>query len=62
MDGNHFNNNGIQAIGLAIGYSKNHTHAEQIVISDLIKGGELVKEIIKAAANQSQKRLLVSCG
>jgi len=46
MDGNHFNWNGIQAIGLALGYSKNHTNAEQIHMTDLFKGGQVAAEII----------------
>lgn len=45
MDGNHFNANGIQAVGIALGYSQNHTPHEQIVFSDMIKCGELIKEI-----------------
>lgn len=53
MDGNHFNKNGILAVGLAIGYSKNHTLDEQIIISDLVKGGELAAEIVRTAALQS---------
>ena len=50
MDGNHFNQHGIETIGLAIGYSKNHTLEEQIFIADLIKGGELAAEIVRTAA------------
>lgn len=47
MDGNHFNANGIQALGIALGYSKNHTPQEQIFVSDLVKCGELVKELVQ---------------
>ncbi|WP_371373800.1 M20/M25/M40 family metallo-hydrolase [Sporomusa aerivorans] len=47
MDGNHFNANGIQAIGVALGYSKNHTPAEQVVIADMVKCGELIQELVK---------------
>lgn len=47
MDGNHFNANGIQAIGIALGYSKNHTQDEQIVISDMVKCGDLIQELVK---------------
>lgn len=47
MDGNHFNANGIQAIGIALGYSKNHTPEEQIVISDMVKCSELICELVK---------------
>jgi len=46
MDANNFNKAGIKAIGLASGYSKNHTLNEEVSIPDLIKSGDLVKEII----------------
>lgn len=46
MDANNFNKAGIRAIGVATGYSKNHTLNEQLYMPDLIKAGELVKEII----------------
>lgn len=46
MDANNFNKAGIKAIGLASGYSKNHTLKEEVSIPDLIKSGDLVKEII----------------
>ena len=45
MDGNHFNANGIQAIGIAPGYFKNHTPAEHIYLDELIKCGELAAKI-----------------
>lgn len=50
MDGNHFNANGIKAVGIALGYSRNHTPAEQIIIADMVKCGELVKELVKEVA------------
>lgn len=46
MDANNFNRAGIRAIGVATGYSKNHTLNEQLYMPDLIKAGDLVKEII----------------
>lgn len=46
MDANNFNKAGIRAIGIASGYSKNHTLDEEVSIPDLIKSGTLVKEII----------------
>ena len=45
MDGNHFNSHGIEAIGIAPGYFKNHTPAEHIYLDDLIKCGELAANI-----------------
>lgn len=50
MDGNHFNEHGIKAIGIAPGYFKNHTKDEYIHIDDMIKCGELAFAIIEAAA------------
>ncbi|CAK7020894.1 MAG: Peptidase T [Desulfovibrio sp.] len=47
MDGNHFNKNGIQAVGIAPGYAKNHTNDEVLTISEFTKCGELVAEIVK---------------
>ena len=46
MDGNHFNAHGIATVGLTLGYTKNHTPEEQIVVQDLIKAGDLVKALI----------------
>lgn len=45
MDGNHFNNHGIEAIGIAPGYFKNHTPDEHIYLDDLKKCGELAANI-----------------
>lgn len=46
MDGNHFNNHGIEAIGIAPGYFKNHTPDEHIYLDDLKKCGELAAQIV----------------
>lgn len=45
-DGNHYNRHGIPTVVLGLGYSKNHTNAEQIIIEDLKKTGKLVEDII----------------
>lgn len=47
MDGNHFNEHGIKAIGIAPGYFKNHTKDEYIHVEDMIKCGELAFAIIE---------------
>ena len=52
MDGNHFNEHGIQAIGIAPGYFKNHTKDEYIHINDMIKCGELAFEMINVVAEK----------
>ena len=52
MDGNHFNNNGIRAIGIAPGYFKNHTPAEHIYLEDLKKCGELAANLVWEMANR----------
>ena len=46
MDGNHFNSHGIEAIGIAPGYFKNHTPDEHIYLDDLKKCGELAAQIV----------------
>ena len=50
MDGNYFNQHGIQAVGISPDYRKVHTSAEEQPISALIKCGELMAELIKEAA------------
>ena len=50
MDANRFSSAGIRSLGVATGYSKNHTMEEEIVISDLVRSGELVKQIILLAS------------
>lgn len=52
MDGNHFNRNGITSIGIAPGYSKNHTNDEELVISDFEKCGQLVAELVREIHGQ----------
>lgn len=54
MDGNHFNWNGIQAIGLALGYSKNHTNAEQIFFEDMCKCGVVASELVREIYNRAK--------
>ncbi|WP_297607359.1 M20/M25/M40 family metallo-hydrolase [uncultured Sutterella sp.] len=54
MDGNHFNWNGIPAIGLALGYSKNHTNAEQIYMSDLFRAGQVASELIHITCEKAK--------
>ncbi|HIU63480.1 MAG TPA: M20/M25/M40 family metallo-hydrolase [Candidatus Avacidaminococcus intestinavium] len=52
MDGNHFNNNGIQAVGIAPGYFKNHTNDEYVYIEDLIKCGEVAYQLSEIVAGR----------
>lgn len=51
MDGNHFNAHGIQTVGIAPGYSKNHTPKEQLIVDDFMKCGDEAVEIIKVVAS-----------
>lgn len=46
MDANIFNAKGMSCVGVATGYSGNHTLAEQLILEDFFKSGELAKEII----------------
>ena len=50
MDANYLNNRGITAVGLATGYDKVHTSEEEQSISQLVKTGEAVAGLIRAAA------------
>lgn len=46
MDANRLNEHGITCVGLATGYSKNHTSSETLVIEDLLRAGEMVEKLI----------------
>ncbi len=46
MDANNFNYIGIATIGVACGYSKNHTLQEQMVLEDFFKAGDLAEQLI----------------
>lgn len=52
MDANHFNEHGIQAVGLGTGNFKCHTSAEYQVIDDLMKCAAQAVEIVKLAAGR----------
>ncbi|MFA7364483.1 MAG: M20/M25/M40 family metallo-hydrolase, partial [Aminobacteriaceae bacterium] len=46
MDANRLVANGIECVGLATGYSKNHTTEEYLEVEDLIRSGEMVQKLI----------------
>ena len=48
MDANIFNAAGIPMVGVATGYSKNHTFDEQLILEDFYLAGQLAAEIIYA--------------
>jgi tripeptide aminopeptidase len=48
MDANRLNAKGIKSIGVATGYFKNHSTAEELYIGDLIKAGEMVERLIRS--------------
>jgi len=48
MDANRFNARGIRSIGVATGYFKNHTTAEELYIEEFLKSGQLVYDLILA--------------
>ena len=50
MDANIFNGKGLATVGVATGYTKNHTKQEQLVLADFYKAGELAAELIKIYA------------
>lgn len=52
MDANNFNSHGIQALGVAAGYAKNHTVHEEVSIPELVTGAKAVKGIISEVYRQ----------
>lgn len=51
MDGNHFNQHGIKAVGISPGYLGVHTPQETQPVEALIQCGRLIAEIIRESAN-----------
>ena len=56
MDANIYNANGMKTIGVATGYSGNHTTAEQLVLEDFYKSGELAEAMIWAYAKRCKAK------
>ena len=50
MDANIYNAQGMAAIGVATGYTKNHTKDEQLVLADFLRSGELCAKLIETYA------------
>lgn len=56
MDSNIFNANGIACIGVATGYTKNHTKEEQLVLEDFYRSGEAAAAVIRAYAKSCSRK------
>ena len=50
MDANVYNAQGMFTIGVATGYSKNHTLNEQLILEDFYKSADLAQKIIETYA------------
>ena len=50
MDANVFNAQGIVSVGIATGYSKNHTKSERLVLDDFFRSGKLAATMISLYA------------
>ena len=50
MDANIYNAKGMSTVGVATGYSKNHTKDEQLILEDFYKSGELCAALIETYA------------
>ena len=50
MDANIYNAQGMATVGVATGYTKNHTKAEQLVLEDFFRSGELCQTLIETFA------------
>ena len=48
MDANRFNAAGIKSVGVASGYFKNHSTAEELYMEDLKRAGEMVYDLVMA--------------
>ena len=46
MDANIINEHGIECVGVAVGYAKNHTTEEMQYVKDLVKADQLVKALL----------------
>jgi putative aminopeptidase FrvX len=56
MDANIYNAQGMKTIGVATGYSGNHTTTEQLVLEDFYKSGELAEAMIYAYAKRCKAK------
>ena len=46
MDANFFNAAGLPSLGVATGYTENHTCDEKLALDSFLKSGELVQRLI----------------
>ena len=56
MDANIYNNKGMATVGVATGYTKNHTKNEQLVLEDFYKSGELAQALIETFAARCESK------
>ena len=56
MDANIYNNKGMTTVGVATGYTKNHTKNEQLVLEDFYKSGELAQVLIETFAARCESK------
>ena len=55
MDANIYTGKGIPCVGVATGYTKNHTREEQMVLADFFKAGALCEALIEDFAESLKK-------
>ena len=56
MDANIFSAQGITCVGVATGYTKNHTHSEQLVLEDFFLSGRLAAALIETYAQGCESK------
>ena len=56
MDANIYNAQGMFTVGVATGYSKNHTLNEQLILEDFYKSGDLAQKIIETYAERCESK------
>ena len=56
MDANVYNTQGMFTVGVATGYSKNHTKNEQLILEDFYKSAELAQKLIETYAASCESK------
>jgi tripeptide aminopeptidase len=56
MDANIYNAKGLRTVGVATGYTKNHTKEENLVLEDFFRSGELARLLIETFAETCESK------
>jgi tripeptide aminopeptidase len=56
MDANIYNGKGLKTVGVATGYTKNHTKEENLVLEDFFRSGDLARLLIETYAEACESK------